>query len=336
VSSSFWTRAALLLGFTACTDPGDRAAKQRIFSPEDPPAVVASAKEKLDPNELGNDPRLGHRVVTMGADEVAERLGAHKFTADVSFEWSSGSQRAKLTETRLLEAAAGGVGGDFHARIDNSRDQGLEVVRAHGQVFARSKYGKFRLRLRDRGIAERTRNDTAGALREVDSLFDGRLALVAKGPTTVEGRPAFRYEVRLAEADPHAASTASPPVAAATRSRMDDGTRRRQTFAEKRQPKALSGELVVDAASAVVLQAHVVGRLDVPGQSGAGPAELRLVLDERIRDVGRSPAIKPPDGFLPDADKPEGLADALDRFGIPRSGRADAGVDTEADDDPPG
>ena len=335
MSSSIWTRAALLLGLAACTDPADRAAKQRIFSPEDPPPVVASAKEKLDPNELGNDSRLGHRVVTMGADEVAERLGAHKYTADVSFEWSSGTQRVKLSETRLLEAATGGVGGDFHARIDNSRDQGLEVVRAHGQVFARSKYGKFRLRLRDRGIAERTRNDTAGALREVDSLFDGRLALVAKGSTTVEGRPAYRYEVRLADADPHAA-TAAPPVPAATRSRMDEGTRRRQTFTEKRQPRSLGGELVVDAASAAVLQAHVVGQLDVPGQGGSGPAVLRVVLDERIRDIGRSPVIKPPEGFLPDADKPEGLADALDRFGIPRSGRADAGVDTEADDDPPG
>ena len=27
------------------------------------------------------------------------------------------------------------MGGDFHARIDNSRDQGLELVRARGQVF---------------------------------------------------------------------------------------------------------------------------------------------------------------------------------------------------------
>lgn len=336
MSSSSWLSAAALLGLAACTDPADRAAKQRIFSPEDPPAVVASAKEKLDPNELGNDPRLGHRVLTMGADEVAERLGPHKFTADVSFEWSSGNQRVKLTETRLLEAAAGGVGGDFHARIDNSRDQGLEVVRAHGQVFARNKYGKFRLRQRDRGIAERTRNDTAGALREVDSLFDGRLELVARGPTTVEGRPAYRYEVRLAEASPKAAASAVPVVPPASRAKMDEGTRRRQTFVEKRQPKALTGELVVDAASAVVLQAHVIGRLEVPGQAGSGAAELRLVLDERIRDVGRPPAIKPPEGFLPDADKPEGLADALDRFGIPRSGRADAGVDTELDDDPPG
>jgi hypothetical protein len=114
------------------------------------------------------------------------------------------------------------------------------------------------------------------------------------------------------------------------------GTHRRQTFVEKRQPRALTGELVVDAASAVVLQAHLVGRLDVPGRAGSGAAELRLVLDERIRDGGRPPVIKAAEGVLPDADKPEGLADALDRFGIPRSGRADAGVDTEADDDPPG
>ena len=35
-------------------------------------------------------------------------------------------------------------------------------------------------------------------------------------------------------------------------------------------------------------------------------------------------------------DKPEGIADALDRFGIQRKAGADAGVDTEADEDTSG
>src|SRR5262249_57933500 len=122
------------------------------------------------------------------------------FSADVSFEWSAGKDKVKLTETRLLESAAGGVAGDFHARMDNSRDQGLEVIRAKGQVFARSKYGKYRLRLRDRGMAERTRDETAGALRQLDALFQGRLELALDGPTSADGRPAIRYTLRLADA----------------------------------------------------------------------------------------------------------------------------------------
>ncbi len=320
----------------ACTDPVDRAAKERIFSPEAPPPVVASAKEALDPQKLTSDPRLAHRVVDMGPAEVTERLGAHRFSAEVSFEWGSGKDRVKLTENRLLESAAGGVAGDFHARIDNSRDQGLEVVRARGQVFARSKYGKYRLRLRDRGIAERTRDEIAGALGELDGLFQGRLELVLDGPTSVEGRPAVRYTVRLADAAAAVKRGETPPPVAYARSGLDEDSARRQRFMDQRQPKKLSGEVVVDAATAVVLRAHLDGTLAVPGGAGVAPAQLHVLLDERIRDLGKPVAIQVPEGHLPDADKPEGIADALDRFGIQRKAGADAGVDTEADEDTSG
>jgi hypothetical protein len=327
--------AAALLAM-ACTDPVDRAAKQRIFSPEDPPAVVASAQEKLAADQLGTEARLAQRVLTMGAAEMTERLGPNRFTGDVSFDWSSAGQRVKLSETRLLESAAGGVGGDFHARLDNSRDQGLEVVRVRGQVFARSKYGKFRLRQRDRGIAERTREDTAGALRELVELFDRRIHLVPQGSVAVDGRPAYRYEVRLADSAGPSVQPVSLPAPAYARGGADDTTRRRRLFSDKRQPRSLSGELFVDAATAVVLRARLDGKLDVPAQPGVPAAQLHVQLEERIQDVGKSPTLRPPDGYLPDADKPEGIADALDRFGMPRQARPDAGVDTEADEDTAG
>ena len=320
----------------ACTDPVDRAAKQRIFSPEDPPPVVASAQEKLASDQLGTEARLAQRVLSMGAAEVTERLGPNRFTGDVTFEWSSAGQRVKLSETRLLESAGGGVGGDFHARLDNSRDQGLEVVRVHGQVFARSKYGKFRLRQRDRGIAERTREDSAGALRELVELFQRRIQLVPQGSVAVDGRPAYRYEIRLAESPGPNIQPASLPAAAYARGGADDTTRRRRLFSDKRQPRALTGELFVDAATAVVLRARLDGRLEVPAQAGVPAAQLHVLLEEHIQDVGKTPALRPPDGFLPDADKPEGIADALDRFGMPRQARPDAGVDTEADEDTSG
>lgn len=328
--------AGLVL-LAACSDPVDRAAKERIFSPEDPPQVVSSSKETLDAQKLASDPRLAHRVVDMGAAEVTERIGPHRFTAEVTFEWSAGKEKVKLTENRLLESAAGGVAGDFHARIDNSRDQGLELVRARGQVFARSKYGKYRLRLRDRGIAERTRAEAAGALAELNALFQNRLELSLDGPTPVEGRPAVRYTVKLA--GPGAAAKAptgeAPPVAYA-RSGLDEDSGRRQRFLEQRQPTKLSGEVVVDASTAVVLRAHLDGVLSVPGSNGVAPAQLHVVLDQRIKDVGKPIDLKAPEGHLPDVDKPEGIADALDRFGIPRKGAPDAGTEPEADEDTSG
>ncbi|HET9038270.1 MAG TPA: hypothetical protein VFN45_18795 [Myxococcaceae bacterium] len=324
----------------ACSDPVNRAAKERIFSPEAPPQVVSSAKESLDAQKLASDPKLAHRVVDMGPAEVTERLGPHRFSAEVSFTWTAGKDTVKLTETRLLESAAGGVAGDFHARLDNSRDQGLEVVRSRGQVFARSKYGKYRLRLRDRGMAERTRSETAGALRELDALFQGRLELVLEGPTSIEGRPAVRYTVRLADAAAAAAVKPSrgetPPSVAYARGGLDEDSARRQRFMDQRQPKKLTGEVVVDAATAVVLRAHLDGTLAVPGDKNAAPAQLQISLDQRIKDVGKAIAIQAPEGHLPDADKPEGIADALDRFGIQRKAGADAGVDTEADEDSSG
>lgn len=327
--------AAGLLLLAACSDQVDRAAKERIFSPEDPPPVIASAKETLDAQRLAAEPKLARRVVEMGPSEVTERLGPHRFSAEVTFEWGSGKDRVKLTETRLLESAPGGVAGDFHARIDNSRDQGLEVVRARGQVFARSKYGKYRLRLRDRGMAERTRDEIAGALRQLDGLFQGRLELALEGATSVDGRPAVRYTLRLAQATAPVRSVRAetlPPVAYA-RGGLDEDSARRQRFMDQRQPRKLSGELVVDSATAVVLRAHLDGTLAVPGAAGVAPAQLHVLLDQRIRDLGKTVSIPVPEGHLPDADKPEGIADALDRFGIQRKAGADAGVDTEEDED---
>jgi len=105
---------------------------------------------------------------------------------------------------------------------------------------------------------------------------------------------------------------------------------------DQRQPKKLSGELFVDSATAVVVRAHLDGALLVPGDKGVAPAQLHVLLDERVKDVGKAVSIQVPEGHLPDADKPEGIADALDRFGIQRKGAPDAGVDTEADEDTSG
>ena len=334
---------SLVLLSSACTEAVDKAAKKRIFSAEDPPQAVAAAGQKLPPEEVADNSEIARRVLGMGAAEATERIGAHQFTATVSYEWTSQGKNVVLKETRTLLAGKGGFGGDFHATLENSRDQGLEVLRVHNAVFAKSRYGKYRQRLRDRGIAERVREEMYGAIKDFDALFRGRLKLTAQGTMTVEGRTAWKYRVSLGDPPPDKAQKLPPLMAA--RQGVDETTARRLTFYELRTPHALQGEVLVDAVTSVVLKARLDGRLGVKrearhlpdgGEVEASEAELRLVLDSKLDNLGKDPQLKAPTEFLPDQDKPEGIAAVLERFGVQR-GSADGGTggpsDVVPDDD---
>lgn len=310
--------AALLL---SCTDPVDKAAKKRIFSPEDPPQAILSAAEKLPPENVADDVALARRVLGMGAAEATERIGPHRYSANLSFEWSTpgGGKTIRLSESRTLVAGPGGVSGDFHATQENNRELGIEVMRVQGQVYARSRFGKFRQRLRDRGMAERIREETFGAIGDFDSIFQGRLKLTAsQGTVTHEGRTAWKYTVALGP-PVNLAERALPPLLAPLKDAgVDEPTRRRQEFYQARVPRTLQGEVLVDAETSVVLKTRLDGRLGVVADGG--DAELRLQLDSVLSDIGKDPKLAVPKDFLPDEDKPAGIAAALERFGVPRAG----------------
>src|SRR2546427_3271597 len=81
----------LVLSLFSCKKRSeDQAAKQRIFSPEEPIGALAEAKEPLDAGRLAEDARLAERVVHMRQAEVAARLGAHKAQTRVQFAWFRG------------------------------------------------------------------------------------------------------------------------------------------------------------------------------------------------------------------------------------------------------
>jgi hypothetical protein len=309
------------MAVAACSDPVDKAAKARIFSPEDPPQAVAAAAQKIPPQDVADKADVARHVLQMSAAEATERIGAHKFTAKITFEWSGNGRSTRLIEDRTLLAGPGGVSGDFHAIQSNSSDQGFEVLRVHGDVYARSKYGKFRQRLRDRGMAERVRNETYGAIRDFDALFKGRLKLTQAGTETVAGRTAWKYSVSLGP--PLADSDRALPPPPSPKNGPDDTTRRRLAFYELREPRTLQGAVWVDADTAVVLQTNLDGRLGVAADGGS--ADLWLVLKSALTDIGVDPKLKAPAEFLPDQDKPLGIAAALERFGVPRAG-ADGGT----------
>lgn len=317
----------LALAAAACKDPVDQAAKARIFSPEDPPQVLAAASETLRPEDVADSPTVARRILGMGAAEAVERLGAHTFVAQVSFEWSHGERVVKLSETRTLRSAAGALSGDFHGTLENSRDQGFDVLRVNGEVYARSRYGRYRRRLRDRGMAERAREDLHGLVAETDALFGGRMVLKPEGTATYEGRTAWKYTVSLGPKAEAAAGRALPPPPATKDGGVDEDTTLRRAFFNGREPYSLTGEVLVDSVKAVVLRARLDGTLTAPGQGeDAGtPATLRLKVDATVSGLGKAPALEVPKDALPDEDKPVGLAEAMDRFGLPR-GRPDAGT----------
>jgi len=321
------------MGAAACSEGGEKPAKKRIFSPEDPPKVVASALEALPVDKLDQSPWAAQRVLEMGAAETTERIGPYQFKATTQFKWVAGPKSVELSESRLLVAGPGGVNGDFHGQLENSEDLGLEVIRVGGTVYARNRYGKFRQRHRDRGMAEREREEIFAGLRSYDALFLRRLALTSSGATTYQRRPAFKYGVTLAREERRSSESTPKPPLPLPKSGMDPGTLRRSAFWEKRQPKSVKGEIIVDQKTGVVLHARLEGRLVVPAARGNPEAELHLDLESALNNVGVNPAVEPPRDFLPDVDKPLGIAAALDRFGIPRGGRAaDAGVEEDEEE----
>ncbi len=326
------------VALSSCTDPVDAAAKKRIFSAEDPPQAVARASEKLSPESVADQPQIARRVVGMGAAEATERLGAHHYQASILWEWNSaGLAPTKLTETRVLDAAAGGINGDFSASLSNSNNQGLEVTRVGGKVYARSTYGKngasqFRERKRDRGTAERLREEAFGAMRDFDTLFRGQMKLSPQGTVTYEGRLTWKYAASLDAAAVEPKATL--PALLAPAAGLDATSKRRKAFFENRKPKTLSGEVFVDAKTSVVLSAQLDGRIAVDGENAA---ELHLSLKVTMSQIGSAVTVVAPGSPLADEDKPQGIAAALERFGIERAS-SDAGttrrLPTSTDNEP--
>jgi hypothetical protein len=165
------------------------------------------------------------------------------------------------------------------------------------------------------------RNETYGAIRDFDELFKGRIKLTPSGTETVAGRTAWKYTVSLGPPLPE--SPRQLPPLPQPKNGFDETTRRRQAFYELREPRTLQGAVYVDAQTSVVLQTQLDGRLGVTAD--AGTADLWLVLKSQLSDIGTDPKLKAPAEFLPDQDKPLGIAAALERFGVPRAG-ADGGT----------
>lgn len=326
----------LALSLAGCPDPVDKAAKARIFSPEEPPRFLTQAAEKLSPETLAEDASRIRRVFQMSPAETGERLGPHKVSARVVWSWTRDDvdppRKVDLDELHVIQL---GQKGDFTARIDagdqlGESKQGMEFWRVGGRVFARSRFQKFRERLRDRGAAERYRDHVHGVLSELYSLAEGRIALIPKGSGDVAGRRAVKFQVALAEKAPTLPTLGSPiPPPVPPRGAISPRTSRLAELDRRRVPSRVDGTLAVDAETGVVLEADLKLDLAVEGLEES-KARLALTCSWAIEGIGKELATTPPEGALPDEGRPLSVAAALERFDLPRAAlQTDGGSPTK-------
>ena len=321
---------ATALALWGCHDPVDQAAKARIFSPEDPPRFVTRAADDLGASHLEQSPANLARVLTMGAQEAAERLGPHKVESTLTFHWHLGGHKSELDEKHAVTL---GAHGDFRARLDTGdalgpSKQGMEMIRAQGKVYARNRFQKFRERTRDRGAATRYEEQVYDVLGTASALLDGRIAVAPQGPGTVAGRSVQQYAVSLAAA-PLPTEAPELPAIAPPKDGFNSQLQHEQALAKGKRPKSVTGTLSVDTETAVVLAAHLVGTVEAPGE-GADESTLTFELTQSVTQISSGLTVAAPTDGLLDEGRPPSIAAALARFDLPRNGDArDAGADSE-------
>lgn len=311
-------------GCGACSSPEDRAAKERIFSPEDPPRVLRAAAEPLDAGQLAGEPERLDRVLGISAGEAAARLGPHVQKAQVAFTWTLGDRTVALKEHRTV---ALGQGGDFHVVLENDGGQGMEWYRVGGISYARNRYAPLRERRRDRGSSEHVVNSGYGALETFYDVAHRAFRLTPEGTASHRGRPAVKYRVGLGEARAAADQEGLPEVVF-PKGGPDADTALRLEVIEKGVPTRLDGVLYVDQATAVPVRADLEAEVKVPGASGE--ARLVLTVDLDVEGVGKAPAIVVPD-HLGDEPRPPGVVSVLDAYGLPRANPREEKKDGEGE-----
>lgn len=318
-----------LVAVLSCKRSEDQAAKQRIFSPEQPVGSLPEAKESLDARKLADDPQLAARVLHMGQREIAQRLGPRKAQQRVQFAWfrgpglpDGGSEVSLAEETTLLA----GPNDDFSVRLSNDHNQGFELMWVKGDVFVKSLYGPFRKRRTDRSEPQRVRDQALSGLATFDRLARG-LKLKPAGETTAEGRRVVRYSVigfGRAAADEKA-------QAQSAEGKPDPDTARRLELWDKEEPATVSGTVLVDAQTAAPLGCDLRGHFKVAGKD-ALTAELDVHSVLATTAMGKDPGLKTPK-FEPEPSAPHAVKDPLRFLGKgPAAGAGEEETD-EADEE---
>jgi hypothetical protein len=272
-------------------------------------------------------------LLALDADEVARRLGSFEWSGTASFTVTTqadGTARVHAAERHRVRQSADGQF-EADAEIDEGRgpggESGKHVVFAGGLTYARAQFAPWRERPTDHGRdARRFRDESFNMAADLARLQGAALRLTPAGEAQLLGRSARRFTVTLAREVPVAAGSDPRDFPAGG---PDEETKRHLAFLDGRVPVVASGELAFDAATGVLLQAHLSAAFSVKDDPRL---RVQVEVAGEVKGLGsKVAAVVAPKNALKDSRKPPGVALALERAGFKSRDKAAA---AEPDDEP--
>ncbi|MEE2903315.1 MAG: hypothetical protein VYC39_13355 [Myxococcota bacterium] len=228
---------------TACSkSPENQAAKKKIWNNEiEVSDLEKASKEKLDASKLAANTKVKDRILRMTAQEAMLRHEPFEYKGKARIIVGGRKRRLDVTEKTKITV---GLHGSFSVQQKDAEDKPTRaLVYNNGTMFIRNGSGDMRAQ----GIVN---NQHLGVLEEAweplsvfSSYFGSRFTLKSAGIENFNKREVFKYEISLGE---------GPDLI-----ESKDGDR-------AKKPLSLSGSLLVDTKTAVVLKASLKGKLEVP------------------------------------------------------------------------
>lgn len=247
------------------------AQKQRLWGRQRITAEVAArAQQPLDPSSLDGQPTVKERVLNMSWAEVVARLGFIVYEGKATFILERNSRTLKVVENTTIEH---GLDGTYRVmQTDESGSVTRETYFNNGVFFVRNGPGKLRAQAVIHDQDNLTREEAWEPLQTFTRYFGSRLGLAKAGTTTIEGRPAIRYDFVLVPGNDY---VQVPGIQG------------------KKKPISIQGQIAVDMETAAPLQTQLIGQLEIPPpKTDQPPGRLDVTLQFKIRP-GSGEEIRP-------------------------------------------
>lgn len=239
-----------------------------VHSKSEAPKPIDVAAASKEPEELG-------RAIAMSHQRVSKAIGPHRF---------AGTSSVKLTEAGKVvmdysdtTSIVFDAKGNYHAKLDNSKEYGREVFFVDGTLYLRPRFGKFHRRApAERSEPGKVRDDIFATLAANWELLHNRAELTARDTVQVSGRNGRKVEINSA-----------PEAKDRPREKHEH-----RKWRESIKVAAVTGWVVIDSESGAPLRGKLEGKLSF--QRDGRSFEMSVVVTHEINDIGKAPAVSAP------------------------------------------
>ncbi|MBX2811878.1 MAG: hypothetical protein KTR25_08710 [Myxococcales bacterium] len=239
--------------------------------------LALRSKEDLRPEDLQNAPERIRRILNMSIDEVVQRLGPMRYKGVARFSLSKDKERVKVFENTEIYPGRDGGWRVIQKNADDVITR--ESITVPGREFVRTGPGKLRLRSAGDLSTLAVRKEAFSPLSTFTAWYGRSLILTPKGAGRHNRRTAVVYALQT---NPDAPAHFVPELQVSL------------------QPRALRGQLVLDAATGAPVRAQFSGSLEVIRSDSTpddAPGHLELQFQMNMKSIPDRPIVV--DNFVP-------------------------------------